>query len=131
MSRWSKTLLRRVNLLMLVMVSCCKRLLKVVIAYCDFLGMAPPTAEYIGKTIPVKEKIPAARYRTPVRWDLKMAILRRYGTQRAFTNLVGISDASLTHIVVGRQPGHPHREKIAELLGESVESLFGKEKEEE
>lgn len=53
------------------------------------------------------------------RWNLKMAILKKYGTETAFAEKVGITKSHLTHIIVGRWPGWHHRKKIIDLLGYS------------
>jgi|GEM_PF-2615250 len=60
-----------------------------------------------------------------VRWNLKFAILTKYGSETRFAQLIGISRQQLTHIIVGRNPGRHIRKRAAELLGKTVEFLFG------
>jgi len=60
-----------------------------------------------------------------VRWKFKLAIIERYGTERAFAKVLGISLQQLSHIVMGRNKGWHIREKASELLGHSEEYLFG------
>jgi len=59
-----------------------------------------------------------------IRWNLKFAIIRQCDTEVDFAKILGISRSQLTHIVVGRYPGWPYREKIAKLLGHSEDWLF-------
>ncbi|RKX71470.1 hypothetical protein DRP53_01450 [candidate division WOR-3 bacterium] len=64
-----------------------------------------------------------------VRWNLKLAILRKYGTETNFARILGISKAQLSHIIVGRAPGWNLRKKVAELLGYPQEWLFKQDEE--
>ena len=59
-----------------------------------------------------------------VRWRLKLAIIRQYGTEQAFAKVLGISLQQLSHIIMGRNKGWHVREKISKLLGKSEEWLF-------
>ena len=60
-----------------------------------------------------------------VRWKLKLAIIERYGTERAFAEVLGISLQQLSHIIMGRNKGWHIRGKASELLKKSEEYLFG------
>jgi len=62
---------------------------------------------------------------TTIRWNLKFAILRKFGTEVALAKLLGIGKAQLSHIITGRLPGWPYRQKIAKLLDCDEEFLFG------
>lgn len=59
-----------------------------------------------------------------VRWRLKTEILMQHGSETTFAELMGISRAQLTHIIVGRNPGWHIRKKSAQLLNRSEEWLF-------
>jgi len=61
---------------------------------------------------------------TKVRWNLKMAILKKYGTEKRFAQILGVSKAHLSHIIVGRSPGWNLRKKMVQLLDESESWLF-------
>lgn len=60
-----------------------------------------------------------------VRWNLKFAILSKYGSETEFAKILEISRQQLSHIIVGRNPGWHIRGKASELLGKSKEYLFG------
>jgi transcriptional regulator with XRE-family HTH domain len=62
-----------------------------------------------------------------VRWNLKFAILLKFGSETKFAEALGISRQQLTHIIVGRNPGYHIRKKASELLGYPESYLFGPE----
>lgn len=59
-----------------------------------------------------------------VRWNLKLVILQKYGTETRFAKIIGISKAQLSHIIVGRNPGWHIRAKAEKLLGYPEKWLF-------
>lgn len=65
--------------------------------------------------------------RSKVHWNLKLEILKQFGTEVEFAKRLGMSKSQLTHIVVGRYPGWPYRKKIAAILGCSERWLFEQE----
>jgi len=59
-----------------------------------------------------------------VRWNLKRALIERRMLAVDLADMIGVSRAYLTHVIVGRYPGYPYRKRIAEILGYPVWWLF-------
>ena len=51
--------------------------------------------------------------------------LRKHGyTQAALAKLIGVSHSTVNNVLHGRATSHPVAEKVAELLGKSIQELF-------
>lgn len=59
-----------------------------------------------------------------VRWNLKKAMLEKRMLAIDLAKKIGASAAYLSHVIMGRYPGYPYREKIAKILGYPEEWLF-------
>ncbi len=61
-----------------------------------------------------------------VNFELKRRIMEKFGTQRKFAEVVGYHESHLSEVIRMREdPDDETKRQWADLLGASVEELFG------
>jgi len=61
-------------------------------------------------------------------FELKKAILKKYGTQRKFSKVIGISESQISQIVKGRiNPTPVEKQLISKLLNSTQKKIFTEE----
>jgi hypothetical protein len=62
-----------------------------------------------------------------MRYNLKMKIIKEFGTQKKFADKVKIRPQRLSAIIQGDRPSTKERERIADILGDYVYLFYNKE----